>query len=103
MPGGDHIKKLQDADDIYELRVALDRTTWRISFWKPGGRVIILLTVFRKAREGVQRADVDRAIRSKKTCQAEHDMTITHHFEGTHDGRAQPVEDPPGRAPRGDR
>ena len=51
VPDGDHIKKLQDADDIYELRVALDRTTWRISSWKPGGRVIILLTVFRKTRE----------------------------------------------------
>ena len=51
VPDGDHVKKLQDADDIYELRVALDRTTWRISFWKPGGRVIILLTVFRKTRE----------------------------------------------------
>jgi hypothetical protein len=36
VPDGDHVKKLQDADDIYELRVALDRTTWRISFWKPG-------------------------------------------------------------------
>jgi hypothetical protein len=36
VPDGDHVKKLQDADDVYELRVALDRTTWRISFWKPG-------------------------------------------------------------------
>jgi phage-related protein len=81
VPDSDHVEKLQDADDLYELRVALDRTTWRISFWKPGGRVIILLTVFRKTREGTQRADVDRAVRAKKACQAEHDMTITHHFE----------------------
>jgi hypothetical protein len=43
--------------------------------------VIILLTVFRKTREGVQKADVDRAVRVKKTCQAEHDSTITHPFE----------------------
>ena len=52
VPDGDHVKKLQDADDVYELRVALDRTTWRISFWTPGGQVIIsptvLLTVLRK-------------------------------------------------------
>ncbi len=81
VPDGDHVKKLQDADDVYELRVALDRTTWRISFWKPGGQVIILPTVFRKTREGVQKADVDRAVRTKKTCQAEHDMTITRLFE----------------------
>ena len=81
VPDGDHVKKLQDVDDVYELRIALDRTTWRISFWKTQGQVIILLTVFRKTREGVQRADVDRAVRMKETCQAEHDMTITHHFE----------------------
>ena len=56
VPDGDHVKKLQDANDVYELRVALDRTTWRISFWKPGGRVIILLTVFRKTREGTQKS-----------------------------------------------
>ena len=33
-----------------------------------------------------QRADVDRAIRAK-TCQAEHDMTITRHFEYEQAGR----------------
>lgn len=81
VPDGDHVKKLKDADDVYELRVALDRTTWRISCWKPGGQVIILLTVFRKTREGVQKADVDRAVRAKKICQAEHDSTVTHLFE----------------------
>ncbi|WP_106399422.1 type II toxin-antitoxin system RelE/ParE family toxin [Actinocorallia populi] len=78
---GDHVKKLKDADGVHELRVVLDHTTWRITFWKPGKRLIILLTVFRKTREGVQRADVDRAIRAKKTCQAYHDLTIIHHFE----------------------
>jgi len=81
VPDGDHAKKLQDADGVCELRVALDRTTWRISFWKPGGQVIILLTVFRRTRDGAQKADVDRAVRARKTCQAEHDMTITHDFE----------------------
>ena len=37
VPDGDHVKKLQDADDVYELRVALDRTTWRISFLETRG------------------------------------------------------------------
>jgi phage-related protein len=83
VPDGDHVKKLQDADDVYELRVPLDRTTWRTSFWKPGGQVIILLSVFRKRREGVQKADVDRAVRAKRICQAGHDMTITHQVERT--------------------
>jgi phage-related protein len=81
IPDGHHVKKLQDADDVYELRVPLDRTTWRISFWKAEGRLIILLTVFRKTREGAQKSDVDRAVRGKATCQAEHARTITRQFE----------------------
>jgi phage-related protein len=81
IPDGNHVKKLQGADGAYELRVALDRTTWRISFWKPGGQRIILLTVFRKTRNGVQKSDVDRAIRAMKTCETQHDETITHDFE----------------------
>jgi DNA-binding XRE family transcriptional regulator len=36
VPDGYHVKKLREAEDVYELRVALDRTTWRITFWKPG-------------------------------------------------------------------
>jgi phage-related protein len=81
IPDGDHVKKLQAAEGIYELRVALDRTTWRITFWKPGGQLIILLTFFRKTRDGTQRADVDRAVRAMNTCRTEHDRTITHDFE----------------------
>jgi putative component of toxin-antitoxin plasmid stabilization module len=81
VPDGDHVKKLQDADGLYELRVALDRTTWRISFWKPGGRLIILLTAFPKTRDGRQKGDIDRAIRAMKTCETEHNMTIIHDFE----------------------
>ena len=81
IPDGDHVKKLQAAEGVYELRVALDRTTWRITFWKPGGQLIILLTFFRKTRDGTQRADVDRAVRAMNTCRAEHDRTITHDFE----------------------
>jgi len=48
---------------------------------EPEGRLIILLTVFRKTREGAQKPDVDRAVRSKATCQAENARTITHQFE----------------------
>ena len=81
IPDGDHVKKLQAAEGVYELRVALDRTTWRITFWKPGGQLIILLTFFRKTRDGTQRADVDRAVRAMNTCRTEHDRTITRDFE----------------------
>lgn len=52
VPDGDHVKKLQDADGVYELRVALDRTTWRISFWKPGGTSSPCLPSFANPRRG---------------------------------------------------
>lgn len=81
VPDGHHVKKLQDADGLYELRVALDRTTWRITFWKPGGLLIILLTVFQKTRNGVQKADVDRAFQAMKTCRAGHAKETVHDFE----------------------
>ncbi|WP_405144265.1 hypothetical protein [Sphaerisporangium sp. NBC_01403] len=42
------MKKLKDAEGVHELRVALDRTTWRLTFWKPSNKVIVVLTVFRK-------------------------------------------------------
>ncbi|MEU9837388.1 hypothetical protein AB0D67_38135 [Streptosporangium sp. NPDC048047] len=35
IPAVDHVKKLKDADGVHELRVSLDRTTWRLTFWKP--------------------------------------------------------------------
>ncbi|MEU9890931.1 type II toxin-antitoxin system RelE/ParE family toxin [Sphaerisporangium sp. NPDC051011] len=71
----------RDAEGVHELRVALDRTTWRLTFWKPSNKVIVVLTVFRKTQDGTQTADIDRAIAAKKRCEAEHDLTITHVFE----------------------
>lgn len=81
IPDGDHVKKLKDAGGVYELRVALDRTTWRLTFWKPTSKVIVLLTVFRKTQDGKQTADIDRAIAAKKRCETEHDLNTTHVFE----------------------
>lgn len=81
VPDGDHVKKLKDADGVHELRVALDRTTWRLTFWKPADQAIVLLTVFRKTSEGTQTADINRAIAAKKRCEAEHDLATTHVFE----------------------
>lgn len=75
------MKKLKDAEGVHELRVALDRTTWRLTFWKPSDKAIVILTVFRKAQEGAQTPDIARAIAAKKRCEAEHDLTTTHVFE----------------------
>lgn len=81
IPDGDHVKKLKNADGVHELRIALDRTTWRLAFWKPANRAIVILTVFRKTKEGTQAADINRAIAAKKQCEAEHDLATTHVFE----------------------
>ncbi|GAA3116962.1 type II toxin-antitoxin system RelE/ParE family toxin [Nonomuraea salmonea] len=81
IPDGDHVKKLKDAEGVHELRVALDRTTWRLTFWKPSDKAIVILTAFRKAQEGTQAPDIARAIAAKKRCEAEHDLTTTHVFE----------------------
>jgi putative component of toxin-antitoxin plasmid stabilization module len=79
IPDGDHIKSLRDG--VSELRLPLDTRSWRITFWKPGGRMIVLLTVFSKTRNGPQHDDVVRALNAKKTCRADHDMTATHVFD----------------------
>jgi hypothetical protein len=80
VPDGDHVKKLQGADDVTNCGSRSIALRGGSASGNPGP-VIILLTVSRKTRESVQKADVDRAVRTKKNCQAEHDMTITHLFE----------------------
>lgn len=79
IPDGDHVKSLREG--VSELRLAVGDRSWRITFWKPGGPAIVLLTVFAKTRNGPQHDDVNRAVRAMRTCQAEHDMTITHIFD----------------------
>lgn len=76
---GDHVKSLRDG--VSELRLAVGDRSWRITFWKPGGLTVVLLTVFAKTRNGPQHDDVDRAVRAKRICQTEHDMTVTHVFD----------------------
>lgn len=79
LPDGDHVKSLHDG--VSELRLPLGQRSWRITFWRPGGRAIVLLTVFAKTRNGPQHDDVERAVKAKKVCQLEHDMTVTHIFD----------------------
>lgn len=45
------------------------------------GRMIVLLTVFAKTRDGAQHDDVGRAVAAMRVCKAEHDMTCTHVFD----------------------
>ncbi|WP_061299719.1 type II toxin-antitoxin system RelE/ParE family toxin [Herbidospora cretacea] len=78
-PDGHHIKSLREG--VSELRVPLEERSWRITFWRPGGRMIILLTVFAKTRNGPQHDDVERAVKAKNACQLGHDMTTTHVFD----------------------
>ncbi|MFI7042268.1 type II toxin-antitoxin system RelE/ParE family toxin [Microbispora rosea] len=82
-PAGEHAvhtKALRDG--VRELRVILGETSWRISYWLPSGRgrVIVLLTVFQKTREGPQHDDVERAVKAKQICEATHLDATTHLF-----------------------
>ncbi|WP_062344804.1 type II toxin-antitoxin system RelE/ParE family toxin [Herbidospora yilanensis] len=78
-PDGDHVKSLREG--VSELRVPLHEQSWRITFWRPGGGTIILLTVFAKTRNGPQHDDVERAVKAMRACQSGHDMSTTHVFD----------------------
>lgn len=55
---------------LFELRFDLDRMAWRVTFFFPGQRRVVLLTVFRKQRMN-ERSEVARARRAMATCIAE--------------------------------
>ncbi len=54
-------------DGLFELRFDLGRVAQRISFYFPGHRRIVLLTVFRKQRQN-ERAEVARARLAMRIC-----------------------------------
>ncbi|TDC93096.1 type II toxin-antitoxin system RelE/ParE family toxin [Actinomadura sp. 7K507] len=60
-------------EGVRELRFYMGRQATRITYWLAPGRRVVLLTVFCKTRP-VETAEVDRAKRAKKVCEAEHGM-----------------------------
>jgi phage-related protein len=52
---------------LFELRFEVQRTATRMSYFFPGDRRIVLLTVFRKQRQN-ERAEVERGRRAMATC-----------------------------------
>lgn len=52
---------------LFELRFDVDRTATRITYFFPGDRRIVLLTVFRKQQQN-ERAEVERGRRAMVTC-----------------------------------
>ncbi|MFI1223191.1 MULTISPECIES: type II toxin-antitoxin system RelE/ParE family toxin [unclassified Streptomyces] len=58
-------------DGVYELRPTLNGEATRITYWFASGHRIVLLTVFRKTRMR-ESAQVDRAVRARARCEAEH-------------------------------
>jgi hypothetical protein len=56
--------------EVRELRFHLLAHQPRITYWLAPGRRIILLTVFRKTRSS-EPAEIARALRAQRTCQAE--------------------------------
>ncbi|MGW7520847.1 type II toxin-antitoxin system RelE/ParE family toxin [Streptomyces sp. NPDC054796] len=59
-------------DGVRELRPTLDGTDMRIMCWLTPARTAVLLTVFRKTRMR-EDAEVERAKRAQKLCEAEHE------------------------------
>ncbi len=56
---------------VRELRFHLGTSPFRISYWLAPNRRIVLLTVFRKTRMR-EDAQVERAMRAQKECEAAH-------------------------------
>ena len=52
---------------LFKLRFDLARSAWRISYYFPGERRIVLLTVFRKQRQN-ERTDVQHARWAMQRC-----------------------------------
>lgn len=57
---------------VRELRFHLLRRQARVTYWLASDRRVVLLTVFHKTRSA-ESAEVKRAIRAQKTCEASHD------------------------------
>ncbi len=74
-----HCRHLKDG--VRELRFEISRNrNVRITYWFPGDRKIILLTVFTKSAQH-EANEVDRAVRAKKVCEKKHDRTYHNVFE----------------------
>ncbi|MGN2635410.1 type II toxin-antitoxin system RelE/ParE family toxin [Nocardia takedensis] len=68
-------------DGVRELRFEISgNRNVRITYWFPGDRKIILLTVFTKSTQH-ETIEVNRAILAKKLCENDHDPTYHNVFE----------------------
>ena len=56
---------------VRELRFHLLRQQTRVTYWLAPGRLVILLTVFRKTRSA-ETAEVARALHAQSICEVEH-------------------------------
>jgi phage-related protein len=67
-------------DGVRELRFEISRNrNVRITYWFPGGKLIILLTVFVKSSQHEAR-EIARAKAAKKECETGHDRTYHNVF-----------------------
>lgn len=78
---GNHTRALRAG--VRELRLHLEDTTWRITYWLPTarGRLIVLLTAFQKVRNGSQPQDVERAVFMRRICESSHLAPTGHVYE----------------------
>jgi hypothetical protein len=74
-PWSDHLE-----GPVWELRVRLRDVAARLTYWCTPDRRIVLLTVFRKARQHEQR-QIGRAVRAQSTCERDHNGLATETYE----------------------
>lgn len=65
---------------VRELRFLMDGNAVRVTYWLTPNRRIVLLTVFRKARQR-EAVEVERAQQAQKVCEAEHHGPAEHSYE----------------------
>ncbi|MGW4736790.1 type II toxin-antitoxin system RelE/ParE family toxin [Nocardia xishanensis] len=72
-------------DGVRELRFTLTRNrATRITYWFPGSRKAVLLTVFQKTKQR-ETAQIDRAKMARKLCESEHTDPAHSTFDPTGD------------------
>ncbi|WP_375232021.1 type II toxin-antitoxin system RelE/ParE family toxin [Streptomyces sp. NWU339] len=69
---------------VRELRFTMDGNAVRITYWLALDRRIVLLTVFRKAKQR-ESGEVERAQQVQKVCEAEHGPA-EHGYDRTEEG-----------------
>ncbi len=60
------LKKIKGTNDLYEIRVKVNKDIFRIFCFFDNGNIVILLTGFKKKTQKLPQREIERAIKLKK-------------------------------------